>query len=310
MRAFAMSDFGTTPEVTDVPIPEPEAGEVRVRVRAASVNGFDLAVPTGYLNDYFPYQFPLVIGKDFAGEVDAVAPDVTDYAPGDRVFGVLTKSFLREGSYAEYLTSPTSVGMARLPEGVSYVDGAALGLAGTAARDVITAAALEPGQTLLVIGATGGVGNQVLQHAVAAGARVVATAHSAEEQELVTQLGAETVVDHAEEDVVARTRELFPDGVDVIAHLAGTPDSVDALRPGGRFVSPLVVDPAQVPSDSVVIVPIAADPTPEKLAAIAADHASGGTSLAVHQVFKLEQATDAWATFVGGTRGKVVIRID
>jgi hypothetical protein len=97
VRAFSMTGFGATPAMTDVPIPEPEAGEVRVRVRAASVNGFDLAVPGGYLNDYFPYQFPLVIGKDFAGDVDAVAPDVTGYAPGDRVFGVVTKPFLREG---------------------------------------------------------------------------------------------------------------------------------------------------------------------------------------------------------------------
>jgi NADPH2:quinone reductase len=95
------------------------------------------------------HRFPLVLGKDFAGTVDAIGDGVTGYQVGDRVFGVVMKDFLGDGSFAEYVTVPAAVGVARLPEGVAFVEGAALGLAG--------AAALAAGQTVLVAGATGGV---------------------------------------------------------------------------------------------------------------------------------------------------------
>ena len=72
MRAFAMTDFDAVPALTDLDLPEPAEGEVRVRIRAASLNGFDLAVAAGYTKDYMEHRFPLVLGKDFAGEVDAV----------------------------------------------------------------------------------------------------------------------------------------------------------------------------------------------------------------------------------------------
>ena len=196
MRAFAMTDFDAVPALTDLDVPEPAEGEVRVRIRAASLNGFDLAVAAGYTKDYMEHRFPLVLGKDFAGEVDAVGTSVTDYTVGDRVFGAVTKPYLGDGSFAEYVTVPTVVGIAKLPESVSFTDGAGLGLAGAAARGIIEAAALQPGQTLLVAGATGGVGTQVVQLAAAAGARVIATAHTEAERELVSRLGAEVVVDY------------------------------------------------------------------------------------------------------------------
>jgi NADPH:quinone reductase len=130
MRAFAMTDFDAVPALTDLDVPEPAEGEVRVRIRAAAVNGFDLAVAAGHTKDYMEHRFPLVLGKDFAGEVDAVGTTVTDYAVGDRVFGTVTKPYLGDGSFAEYVTVPTAIGIAKLPENVSFTDGAGLGLAG------------------------------------------------------------------------------------------------------------------------------------------------------------------------------------
>jgi NADPH:quinone reductase len=115
MRAVAMTGFDTAPTLTDLDVPEPAEGEVRVRIRAASVNGFDLAVAAGYTKDYMEHRFPLVLGKDFAGEVDAIGAGVTDYAVGDRVFGTVTKPYLGDGSVAEYVTVPTAVGLARCP---------------------------------------------------------------------------------------------------------------------------------------------------------------------------------------------------
>ena len=234
MRAFVKIDFDAAPTVTDLAVPEPANGEVRVRVRAASVNGFDLAVAAGYTKDYMEHRFPVVLGKDFAGEVDEVAAGVTDYAVGDRVFGAVTKPYLGDGSFAEYVTVPTAVGFAKLPDQVSFTQGAALGLAGAAAHGVIEAVALQSGQILLVAGATGGVGTQVVQLAKAVGARVIATAHTDAERDLVTRLGADIVVDH-QADIAAQVRASAPDGVDAVAHLAGDTSVVD-LSPGRRPV--------------------------------------------------------------------------
>ena len=97
MRTTAMTGFDSAPTLTDLEVPEPAEGEVRVRVRAASVNGFDLAVAAGYTKDFMEHRFPLVLGKDFAGQVDAIGAGVTGYAVGDRVFGTVTKPYLGDG---------------------------------------------------------------------------------------------------------------------------------------------------------------------------------------------------------------------
>src|SRR6195952_1674397 len=126
MRAVAFTAFGAAPEVREIELPEPGEGEVRVRVHAASLNGFDLAVANGYLQGMMEHRFPVVLGKDFAGTVDALGAGVTAYAVGDRVFGVVTKAFLGDGSFGEYVTVPVAVGLAHLPGSVSFIDGAAL----------------------------------------------------------------------------------------------------------------------------------------------------------------------------------------
>jgi NADPH:quinone reductase-like Zn-dependent oxidoreductase len=309
MRAITMSDHDTTPTLNDIPVPEPGEGEVQVRVRAAAVNGFDLAVASGLTKDYMEHRFPLVLGKDFAGEVSALGPGVSGYAVGDRVFGVVTKPYLGDGSFGEYVNVATSVGLQKLPEEVSFDDGAALGLAGAAAHAVMDGASLESGQSILVVGARGGVGNQVIQLAHAAGARVIATAHSDEDRELVTRLGADEVVDDAG-DLAGEVRVLAPDGVDVVVHLAGSVDVVDLVRPGGRFVSTLGAGPDQVPSETVTAVAIAADPTPQVLDRLASSFARGETTIHIQEVFPLERTQDAFDRFAEGAVGKLVIAID
>jgi NADPH:quinone reductase len=309
MRALAMTGFDAAPTLTDLEVPEPADGEIRVRVRAASVNGFDLAVAAGYTRDYMEHRFPLVLGKDFAGEVDALGGDVTGYAVGDRVFGSVTKPYVGDGSFAEYVTVPTTVGLAPLPESISFTDAAALGLAGAAAHGIIDAAALQPDQTMLVVGATGGVGNQVVQLAAAAGARVIATAHTDAERDLVTQLGAQATVDHTG-DLASQVRAIAPDGVHVLAHLAGDPGVVELVRDGGRFLSTLLQSPDQLPSQTVTVVPVYANPIREVLDRVSHGLAGGDTTVTVQQVFPLDQAQAALDTFAQGTLGKVVISTD
>jgi NADPH:quinone reductase-like Zn-dependent oxidoreductase len=304
MRAVAFTAFGVAPEVHEIELPEPGEGEVRVRVHAASINGFDLAVANGYLQGMMEHRFPVVLGKDFAGTIDAVGDGVTGYAVDDRVFGVVTKPFLGDGSLGEYVTVPVAVGLAKLPASVSFTDGAALGLAGSAAVDALTAAALQPGERVLVSGATGGVGNWIVQLAVHAGATVIATAHTDAEKALVTALGAAETVDHTA-DLAAQVKD-----VDVVIHLAGDPATLlGVLRSGGRFVSTLIGSPDQLPTGDYTVVAVFATPAPATLDRLASHLAQGETRLTIDTVYPLDQAIDAIAQFSAGTTGKIVVTV-
>ena len=308
MRAYALTAENAAPALVDVPTPEPGPGEVRVRVHAASVNGFDLAVAGGLTKGMMEHRYPLVLGKDFAGEVDAVGTGVEDYAVGDRVFGVVTKDSLGDGSLADYVTVSPGKGLAKMPDSVEFTNAAALGLAGAAAYQAVAGAALQPGQVVLIVGATGGVGTQVVQLAKAAGATVLATAGTEVEAHLLTSLGADTVIDRTG-DVLAQVRVAVPEGVDAVVHLAGDVDVLGAVKDGGRFVSTLVMDPSQLPSETVTVVPVYAAASTALLNTIARFHADGTTRIVVQAVYPFAQVDQAFAAFAAGTIGKLVVTI-
>ena len=307
MKVFALNDSDQTPEVTEVDLPEPAEGEVRVRVRAASVNGFDLSVASGRLKGMMEHSFPVVLGKDFAGEVDALGAGVEGFAVGDRVFGVVMKATLGDGSIGEYVTVPVALGIAKRPESIDFTDAAGLGLAGTAAVDAFDAANVTEGQVVLVAGATGGVGQQALQLAVRAGAEIIATASSEEEIALVTKLGAAHTVDY-KGDVAEQVLALRPEGVDAILHFAGAPmPVVPAVKQGGVFVSTLLQSSADVPAEGVNVVSIYASPTADTLDRIAKHQAEEHTTVTVQRVYELDEAGQAFGDFAAGTLGKLVI---
>ena len=309
MRAAAVTQAGASPSVVDVTVPEPGEGEVRVQVRAASVNGFDLSVASGRLQGMMEHRFPVVLGKDFAGTVDAVGAGVEGYAVGDRVFGVVTKPYLGDGSFGEYVTVPVAVGITHLLEQIDFAEGAALGLAGVAAVMAVDAAELKPGQTVLVTGATGGVGNRAVQLAVQAGATVIATARTEQEQALVRELGATEVVDYSG-DVVAAVRAGHPDGVDAVLNFAGDPAAlVPLVRPGGRFSSTLLMSAEQLPAEDVTVTAVYANPDPATLDRCARLHAEGTARTVIQATYPLEQAQQALDAFTGGTLGKIVITV-
>lgn len=310
MRAFALTDFDAAPTIVDLPVPEPAEGEVRVRIAAASVNGFDLSVAGGHLKDMMEHRLPVVLGKDFAGTVDAVGPGVTDYRVGDAVFGVVTKAYLGDGSFAEKVVVPTEIGLAHLPEGIEPAEGAALGLAGTTAVQAIEAAAVRAGESVLVIGATGGVGTRAVQLAAAAGASVIATAGTDQARELLTALGAAYTVDPAG-DVVAQVRELHPEGVDVLIHLAGDPaPAVEAVSEAGRIASTMIMSPDQLPAPGRTVHAVYATPDTASLDRVARAHADSTARVVVQDTYTLDQVPAAFEAFVAGTLGKLVITVD
>ncbi|MDT0346225.1 NADP-dependent oxidoreductase [Streptomyces litchfieldiae] len=309
MRAVTLDSVPATPTVSEVDLPRPEAGELLVKVAVSSVNGFDAATAAGYLRGTMEHRFPLVMGKDFAGTVAALGEGVAGFAVGDAVFGVVMKPFLGTGSLAEYVTVPAGHGVAAIPEGLDVRDAGALGVAGTAAHDSIDAIALKPGETLLVSGATGGVGALAVQLAAARGAKVIATARPGAQADFVTALtNAEVHLVDFTGDLAAQVRAIAPGGVDAVLHLAGDGAQLAGLlRPGGRLASTLGFGPDAVQGQDVTAHAIMADPTAGTLTALAAEVVSGALRVPVTATYSLEQAPDAFAAFGSGAPGKVAV---
>ncbi|GLI00532.1 NADP-dependent oxidoreductase [Phytohabitans aurantiacus] len=305
MRAVVIAEQGANPALSEVPTPQPAAGEVLVRVQASSVNGFDTAVAAGYLAGTMEHRFPVVLGKDFAGTVAAVGDGVTRFAAGQPVFGVVMKPFLGDGGFGEYVTVSDQIGITALPAGIGPATAGALGLAGTAALDSLAAVAPEPGQTVLVSGATGGVGAIAIQYAAAAGARVIATARPGTETEFVRGLGATEVVDHTG-DVSAQVRAISPDGVNAVLHLAGDgPALAGLLAEKGRLASTLGFGADQHPAATFVY----ANPSADTLDRLAADVAAGRLTVPVARAYPLAEVPTAFGDFAGGTLGKIAITV-
>ncbi|WP_243399698.1 zinc-binding dehydrogenase [Arthrobacter glacialis] len=220
---------------------------------------------------------------------------------------MVTKSFLGDGTFGDFVTVPVAVGLAKLPDNVGFAEGATLGLAGTAAMDSLAAAGPPSGSTVLIVGATGGVGSQAIQLASAAGVRVIATFHTAAGKAHVSTLGAAETVDYRE-DVAASVLARHPDGVDAVVHLAGDLAALlPVVRKGGRLVSLLIGSPDQVPAGSAEVVPVVANPTPDILARLADNQAAGTSSVSIQRTYRLEDVPAALADFSAGTIGKLVL---
>ncbi|MEV4576282.1 NADP-dependent oxidoreductase [Nonomuraea jabiensis] len=309
MRAVTLDSVPATPAVSEVGAPRPEPGELLVKVAVSSINGFDAATAAGYLQGVMDHRFPLVVGKDFAGTVEALGEGVDGFEAGQTVFGVVMKPFLGTGSLAQYVTVSAAYGVAPVPDGLSVREAGALGLAGTAALDSLNAVAPAGGETVLVSGATGGVGALAVQLAAARGARVIATARPGAEADFVTGLTGTPVhlVDFTG-DLPAQVRALAPDGVDAVVHLAGDgAELAGLLRPGGRLASTLGLTADAVPGGDVTVHTIMADPNPQTLAALAAQAASGALRVPITAAYPLERAPEAFAAFGAGALGKLAV---
>ena len=154
---------------------------------------------------------------------------------------------------------------------------------------------------------TGGVGNQAVQLAAQGGATVIATAHTQQEQQLVTDLGAAETVDYTG-NITTAVREHHPDGVDVVLHLVGNPAPLlPAVRPGGRFVSTLIMSPEPLPTEDVTLVGIYANPDQATLDRCASNYATDFTRVHIQQTYTLDEVPTALADFAGGTLGKLIV---
>jgi NADPH:quinone reductase-like Zn-dependent oxidoreductase len=310
MRALVLPDFESQPTLADIPTPEAQPGEVLVRVHAASVNGIDLSIASGQLQGMMEYHFPVVLGKDFAGTVEDVGAGVTDFAAGDRVFGVVSDpSPLNSRSFAEYLAVPAGPNLTRVPEGVDFATAGVLGLAGSAALQAVDAVAPAAGETVLVSGATGGVGAYAVQLAAARGATVIATAKPGDEEDFVRDLGAAHAVDYTG-DVAAQVREIRPGGVEAVLHFAGDGAALgELLVEGGRLASTLIMSPDQLPVPKARVSGVFANPDTATLDRLAAAVVAGRLRMPIQRTYQLDELGQAMADYTAGTRGKLAVSV-
>ena len=309
IKALALEGFDRPPVVIEVPAPQPASGELLVRVHAASVNAYDAFVAMGMAKDFMAYEFPAVLGQDLAGVVEAVGDEVEGFKEGDRVFGTIgAKGTVHDGTFAE-LATPRAPALALTPAAVDDQRAGTLGVAATTAMSAVSAIDPSEGATVLIVGATGGVGTFAIQLAAVRGARVIASVMPGDE-DVVTALGAAETVDYTK-DVIGAVRERHPEGIDAVIDLVHRdPGEFGALvalvRAGGRATSALGGAGDATEIGEVQVQNAGGDPS--HLGALASMMEEGTLKAAIRRTYPLADAAQALADFTNNhTVGKLVI---
>ena len=325
MKAILVREFGG-PDVLhleDVPDPKPGPSEVVVRIRAAGVNPVDTYIRSGTYARKPP--LPYIPGSDGAGEIESVGAEVTNVSAGDRVYiaGYGNKPS-GAGTYAERAVCATSQTYP-LPSRVSFAQGAALGVPyGTAYRALFQRAAAQPGETVLVHGATGGVGVAAVQLARAHGLRVIGTGSTDRGLALVREQGADVVVNHSASNHVDEIlRATGGRGVDVVVEMAAhinLDKDLSLLAPRGRVVvvgnrGRVEIDARQAMGRDAAILGMtffnATDADVASIhAALGAGLANGTLTPVIGREFPLAEAAHAHAAVMeSGALGKIVLLV-
>jgi NADPH2:quinone reductase len=238
MKAIRIHKFGPSEDVLqyeEVPVPEPKAGEVLIKVEAAALNRADIGLRKGTYR-ISPDALPVIPGREFAGTISQLGANVSEFKAGDRVV-----AYPSLGGYAEYATAKVSE-VRPIPDGVTAAQAAALPTVFlTAWFGMLTDGNLKSGDWLLVQGGSSGVGNAAIQIGKHLGAKVITTSGSEEKCRRLRQLGADVTIDVSENDFVPEVMRVTGDrGVDVVLEMIGGDvyqKSLQVLAPGGRLFS-------------------------------------------------------------------------
>jgi NADPH2:quinone reductase len=309
MRAAAFDRYGG-PEVLHtetLPVPLPAANQVLVRLDSAGIGVWDPYIRSGEL-ELGQSGFPRVIGNDGAGEVVAAGDEVRRFRVGDRVYAY---SFAG-GFYAEYVALDEDE-IAPIPQGLSAEEAGALGADGvTALRGLDDQLHLAAGQTLLVYGASGGIGHLAVQLAKRMGARVLAVASGRDGVALVRKLGVDAAVDGKRDDVARAARDFAPGGVDaalVLVNGAGLDRALAAIREGGRIAYPNGVEPAPSAPEGVTLLAYDGEPSADALERLNRLIAAGPFHVELGRVYPLQEAARAHREIGQHHLGKLALRI-
>lgn len=301
MRAIRFHEYGVSRKLTleSISKPEPKAGEVLVKVRFAGVNPVDWKLRSGLYKDFMPVTFPSTPGKDFSGTVEAVGKGVTAFSVGQRVFGSAN------GSYAEFAIAQVD-NIAAIADNLTFEQAASVPLGSLTAWHIAEEADIKSGQSVIVVGAAGGVGMFAVQFARLKGAKVTGIA-SAKNLDFVKSLGAEGV------DYATGATAALAGKADLVIDTVGGAALENAyafVKRGGLLLTSAGMASAQKAAESGITARAAGNKGSQPLAGIAKLLASGKLVTEVGQIFDLDDAATAQdQSQTGHGRGRILLKI-
>lgn len=326
MKAAAINQYGDADvfEMMQLPIPKPAAGEVLIKVAYAGVNPADWKFREGNNRQFFPLEFPFVLGFDASGVVVASGEGSSLFSLGDRVFTSSNLGRGQPGSYAEYVVASEDR-VARIPESMNFESAGAIPVAALTGWQALFASDkgdLQAGQRILINGASGGLGSFAVQFAKWAGAEVATTCSSAN-LDYVHDLGADWLIDYKTQNIAEEIAHWAPDGLDLVIDAVGCgslSDPFALLKPGGKLVSiATLVGDGDIEADMVEaakrgvskVFAIMNDvDSRQDLETIAELVVKGVVTMPPIECFALEEVAEAHRKVQGGhVRGKLVLRV-
>lgn len=309
MRAAQINEYGDPSVIKINGIEKPTAGDrqVLIEAHASSINPFDSKLRSGKMQDSISLSFPVTLGGDIAGVVTKVGQNVTDFAPGDKVYGQAAAVAGNSGAFAEFAT--TSVGqIAPMPNNLDFKQAASLPLVGVSAVQALTEHInLQKGQKIFITGGSGGIGTIAIQIAQHIGA-YVATTVPTEGVEAAKQLGADEVIDYKTQDFA----ELLQ-GYDAVYDLVGNEfdKTLRILKKGGVAVTMVAQPNEKLAAElGVSVIGQSTAVTTKRLTKLARLVEAGVVKAQIDAVFSLDNIAEAFASKESGTTvGKIVIEI-
>ena len=314
MKAMGITEFGGSSTIHELALEDPMPGphEARIRIRAAGVNPVDWKIREGLFQGRMPHAFPIVLGWDAAGVVDALGEKADFAKVGDEVFAYCRKEILHDGTYAECILVEERH-LATKPKNLSFEEAAAVPLAGlTAYQALFEGIQLKPGETVLIHAGAGGVGGFAIQLAKNAGARVLSTA-SARHHNYLRQLGVDAIVDYTKENFVDALRKLHPEGIDAVFDTVGGQtqiDSAEVLKKGGRLTSILSMNEGYFRQLGLIPHYVFVRPEPHQLRRLGELLEGGQLKIKLEKVYALQEAALAHQQIEEKhAQGKIVLKI-
>ena len=313
MRAVAIDEFGGIEKMKsrELPVPEIAPDEILVRVDTAGVGVWDPFEREGGFAKEFGVKatFPYVLGADGAGTVEAVGDAVHSFKRDNQVYGINLMS-PKGGFYAEY-TAVKADNAAMIPQALSTRQAGVLAVDGvTALNGLDKTLHLKAGESILILGASGGIGHLAVQLAKRMKARVLAVASGQDGVNFVKGLGADKVIDGHKDDILKAAREFSPDGLDAaLLTTGGEPaeKAIAALREGGRAAYPNGVEPAPKARAGVKLMNYNGEPHPQTFAKLNQLIDGGPFQVHIARTFKLEDADQAQKTLQDHYLGKLAL---
>lgn len=310
MKAAFIEEIGNLDslKIGDIETPEVGEGEVLVRIKAAGVNPVDAAVVQGYLEGRIPHNFPLIPGWDMSGVVEKRGFSSRRFNEGDEVYAYARRPMIQWGTFAEYTVIPESY-LSLKPDSITHEESGAIPLVGlTAYQSLFDAGNLQEGETVLILGASGGVGSFAIQLAKSKGANVIGVA-SEKNFEYMKELGADETISYEVSDIAESVQKVVTEDVDLIFDCSrgdALQKSINALKDGGKLVS-ITKSKPDIRSD-IAFEYVFVEPNSKQLDHLRELVDEGKILVPVSKTFSLENTKEALKQIQTlHTRGKIVI---